>query len=132
MATDTFRAGVTYGDWTGTASADNLDQQDLHDLLVAKKLMNREKEFLIGASLYVGENNVGAVQAPFISAIITTGSDYDTVKASIGSQRRPIQTRRVDLELTLEQFIGLFKRFHVVLTKQGLHLEDQEYEWQED
>jgi len=71
MPTDTFRAGVQYGDWTGTAAADNADQNDLHNLLVAKKAFDRDTEFLLGASLWIGENHGGKVQAPYISAFIT-------------------------------------------------------------
>lgn len=117
MPTDTFRASVQYGDWTGTVAADNADQNDLRDLLAAKNLFDREKEFLLGASLWIGENHGGKVQAPYVSAIITPlDNTYDNLDTKLGALRGPIPVRRVEIELTLEEFIGLFKRFAIVLT----------------
>jgi hypothetical protein len=133
MPTDTFRAGVTYGDWTGTAAADNADQNDLRDLLAAKKVFDREKEFLLGASLWIGENHGGKVQAPFVSAIITPlDNAYDNLELKLEALQGPIPVRRVEVELTLDEFVGLFKRFAVVLTTRGLDLEDREYEWDQN
>jgi hypothetical protein len=43
----------------------------------------------------------------------------------------PIRVRRVDVELTLEEFFSLFKRFNVVLSRRGLSLIDREYQWDE-
>jgi hypothetical protein len=81
MPTDTFRAGVQYGDWTGTSAADNADQNDLHMLLTAKKLLDPDKEFLLGSSLWIRENHGGKVQAPYVSATVTTlDNAYDTLK----------------------------------------------------
>lgn len=45
MTTDTFEASVTYGDWTGTAAADNADFVDLAKLLEDKKVYDFRKEF---------------------------------------------------------------------------------------
>jgi hypothetical protein len=132
MATGYFRAFVQHGDWTGTVSADNLDNGDLRDLLVAKKLMDPEEEFLIGVSLRIGENYPGKVWPPSVSAIIADGKNFDEVTAWLETQRDPIPTRNVDWELTLEQFMGLFKRFAVVLTRKGIPLQDREYEYQEE
>jgi hypothetical protein len=130
MPTDTFRASVQYGDWTGTAAADNADQRDLSDFLATKKIFDRDKEFLIAASLWIGENHGGKIQSPCVTAIITLlDSTYDNVSKKLKAVQGPIPVRRVDVELSLEEFIGLFKRFAVVLTRRGLDLEDREYEW---
>jgi hypothetical protein len=130
MATDTFHAGVQYGDWTGTAAADNADKNDLSDLLAAKKVFDREKEFLLGASLWIGENHGGKVQSPHITAIITSlDNTYDDLLPKLEAVNGPIPVRRIDVELSLEEFIGLFKRFAAVLTRRGLGLEGREYEW---
>jgi hypothetical protein len=131
MATDTFRAAVQYGDWEGTASADNADQQDLRNLLINKKLIDGDQEFLIGATLWIGENHGGKVQAPFLRAILVKGREFDRIKPQLEAQRDPIPVRSVDLELTLVEFLGLFKRFSVVLTNRGLGLTNREYQWDE-
>jgi hypothetical protein len=130
MPTDTFRAGVQYGDWTGTAAADNADKNDLSDLLAAKKVFDRKKEFLLGASLWIGENHGGKVQPPHIAAIITPlDNTYDDLLPKLKAVNGPIPVRRIDVEISLDEFIGLFKRFAVVLTTHGLGLEGREYEW---
>jgi hypothetical protein len=133
MPTDTFRAGVQYNDWTGTAAADNDGDHDLHQLLKSKKLIDTDKEFLLGASLRVGENHGGKIQPPYVSAIITPlDNAYDNLEAKLKATKGPIPARRVEIELTLEEFVGLFKRFAVVLTTRGLDLDDREYEWEDD
>lgn len=132
MPRDTFRAHVQYGDWTGTASADNDDQRDLYQLLKNRKIFDGDKEFLIGASLWIGENHGGVVKTPYVSAIITPlDNTYDNLEAKLKAIEGPIPARRVDVELTLEEFVGLFKRFAVVLTTRGLDLNDREYEWED-
>jgi hypothetical protein len=130
MPTDTFRAGVQYGDWTGTAAADNADKNDLSELLAAKKVFDREKEFLLGASLWIGENHGGKAQSPHIAAIITSlDNTYDDLLPKLKAVNGPVPVRRIDVELSLDEFIGLFKKFAVMLTRRGLGLEDREYEW---
>jgi hypothetical protein len=81
MATENFRAGVTYGDWEGTVSADDADQRGFRDLLVKKKLLDPNREFLLGASIYVGASYVGKVAPTFVHAVIHEGSSYDDVAA---------------------------------------------------
>jgi len=43
----------------------------------------------------------------------------------------PVPVRVVDVPLTLEKFVALFKRFNVMLTWHGLKLEDREYSTEE-
>lgn len=91
MPTETFRAGVQYGDWTGTASADNDDTKDLYQLLKSKNLLNTEKEFLVGATLWVGENHGGKVQVPYVSAIITPlDNAHDNLNAKLKAHLGPV------------------------------------------
>jgi hypothetical protein len=53
---------------------------------------------------------------------------YDDVPRLLAaSQGGPIPVKRVEVELTLEAFMGLFKRFSVVLTKKGLDLDGRTY-----
>ena len=130
MPTDTFRASVQYNDWKGTAAADNADQNDLHKLLSSKKLIDPDKEFLLGIELWVGENHDGKVEAPTVVAIVTAlDNKYDNLEVQLKALKGPIPVRRVEIKLTLEEFVGLFKRFAVVLTTRGLNLEDREFEW---
>jgi hypothetical protein len=124
---ETFTAGVQYDDWVGTAAADNAHPEDLAKFLEAKELLDRKTEFLVATSIWIGENNNGVVRPPYIDAFIAPRSDFESVAEHLKSEPDPLDLKRVHVELTLEEFIGLFKRFNVVLTKKGLNLNGRAY-----
>lgn len=124
---ESFVAGVQYGDWKGTAAADNADLKDIHELLRSKGAYDYTKEAVIGVRLWIGENHGGHVEAPYVTALIVDAAGYGDVPKLLASQDGPIPVKRVELELTLEEFMGLFKRFSVVLTKSGLDLDGRTY-----
>jgi len=119
-------ASVQYGDWEGSAAADNADKIDLADLLRDRKVLT-EQQFLVGVRVFVGENHDGKVRVPFIEAYAVDKGDFDSVKAALASTPDPLDLKRVKLELTMDEFLGLFKRLEVVLTRTGLALEDREF-----
>ncbi|HYY73070.1 MAG TPA: hypothetical protein VE778_05705 [Candidatus Bathyarchaeia archaeon] len=124
----TFKASVQYGDWEGTAAADNGDQKSLEQYLTDKGLI-KEGEFLVAASLWVGENHDGEIGGVYVHAYIYAGGEeLEKVAAAIERTTGPIPVREVDLELKLEKFVSLFKRFSVMFTWRGLSLEGREYE----
>jgi len=53
-----FKASVQYGDWKGTAAADNADPRGIHELLREKGLISKT-DFLIGVHVYIGEIHGG-------------------------------------------------------------------------
>jgi hypothetical protein len=122
-----FRASVQYNDWRGTAAADNADPLSLHKCLESKGLI-QPGEFLIAASLWMGENHGGRIGSVSVEAFLYAGRDtFDTVKSALDAHVGPIPVRVADLKLTIEEFIGLFKRFDVMLTRKGLSLEGRDY-----
>ena len=124
----TFRASVQYGDWEGTASADASDQTDLHKYLKEKGLLH-DNEFLVAANLWAGENHHGKVDYVSVRAYIYEGrNSLDELKRVFDRLSGPIPVREVVLRLTLEEFIGMFKRFDVSLTWHSLGLTDCKYE----
>ncbi|ASY64646.1 hypothetical protein SJ05684_c32240 [Sinorhizobium sojae CCBAU 05684] len=76
--------------------------------------------------MFVGENLDGNVQTPWIRAVISNGGGYDNVKSQIDNSPALSFLER-DVALSLNEFFGLFKRFSVVLTWQGLNLGGREY-----
>ncbi len=124
--TQRFKASVQYGDWEGTAAADDLDKDDLRDYLRQQNLIS-EKEFLIAVKLRIGENHPGRVMQPSVTAIVYDSVDYDTVAGKLQREPDPLSVREVQLELSLEEFIGMFKRFSVTLSSRGLDLIEREY-----
>ena len=122
----TFKASVQYGDWKGTCAADDADKQSIVDFLRAKELI-AEREFLVGIELYVGENHDLNVKPPTIIGLILNAENYDTAAAALQSARDQINLRRIRIELPLELFLGLFKRFSIAISPRGLDITGREY-----
>jgi hypothetical protein len=114
-----FRASAQYGDWKGTAAADNA-RRDLDDYLTSHGLI-KEKEFLIAVSLFVSQGFVS------IRALAVQGSNLEAVQAELTATEDPIRVREIRVELTTEKFLNLFKIFNVVLIHRGLDLEERQY-----
>jgi len=116
-----FEASTQYGDWKGTVAADVMQRSSLHEWLADKGLIKPD-EFLIAATLY-SEHNYTSVRA----FVFQNGQNFELVKDALATIEGPIPVREVDVKLTTEEFLGLFKRFHVMLTWRGLQLEGREY-----
>ena len=121
-----FKARVQYGDFDGTAAADKADQNNLSDYLHTNGLM-QSNEFLVAAKLWIGENHGGIVKKPTIHALVIDAPDYDgAVKDLLDQDLIPV--RSIELHISLEQFIGFFKRFAVTLTLSGCDLASKDYQ----
>lgn len=126
----TFEASVQYGDWEGTAQADNADKREIHEYLKEKGLM-KASEFLLGIDFFMsGEmGDDRKLDPPIVrcSFLEQRGPDFESVQATLRSIQDPIPVRVRDVELTLADFFRLFKRFNVVLTWRDLSLGGREY-----
>jgi len=121
-----FKASVQYDDWKGTAAADDGDLKSLSSHLRDTGIA-KENEFLVSSSVWVGENHGNRLGSITISAFLLEVPDGANVDAILNSTEGPIPVREVELEMTLEQYIGFFKRFKVSFTAKHLDLEDREY-----
>ncbi|MCR3706748.1 MULTISPECIES: hypothetical protein [Citrobacter freundii complex] len=102
MENDIFKASVQYDDWKGSVAADDIDVGGFDSVLEKKGLKN-EGEILFGIKFYSG------VKFVLIEAIV--GTDEQNL-------------RKVDAEMTLEEFFKNFKRFSITLSRHG-DLEDK-------
>jgi hypothetical protein len=116
---ESFRASTQYGDWEGTAAADDA-HRDLRDYLRDKKLI-RENEFLIAASLFISDGFT------LIQAFLFEGDTFEEVRKGLSGINDPIPVREITVQLTTQEFLALFHRFDVLLTWHGLELEGREY-----
>ena len=124
-----FTASVQYNDFKGTAAADAADgTHDLQHFLKANGLMH-DDEFLIAASMNIGESHAGKMGSAYIQAYLfdAAGNEHDKVKAALDATEDPIQVRQVKIEVTAEQFICFFKRLEVMLTRPSLNLNEREF-----
>jgi hypothetical protein len=121
-----FVASVQYGDWKGTAAADNADRDSIHDLLRGKGFLT-EEEFCVGFEVYIGETHNGKAPEPFLSAFLFDKPSHETVAAEIQKTVGPLTFRRVKLRLSFDEFFALFKRFNLKLSVRGLGVDGREY-----
>jgi hypothetical protein len=119
-----FKASVQYGDWKGTVAADN-DLKGIHDLLQKKGLM-RKTDFLIGIDVWIVENYGGQIQPPYIAALLLEGVDKYKSAESVLLAPDPINAKSVKVKITLDEFIGLFKRFSIAMSPRGLDITNRE------
>jgi len=127
-----FKARVQYMDWEGTAAADASDQLEIHEYLRNKGLL-QDNEFLLAVNIFVGETHHNKIEYVYVAAFIYEGQySYDKLKPILDQSTGPIPVRQVQLALTLEEFVGMFKRFDVMLTWHGLNLTDRTYDVTEE
>jgi hypothetical protein len=126
MTTETFKASVQYGDWTGTAAADRADQNDPERWL-EKQGKKKPGEFLVGIEIWAGENHGKHKDPVSVNFLLAALPDHDTVQGQIRSGK-PLQVRKVQEDMNLVDFFGLFKRFSVAISNHGM-LTDREYEY---
>jgi hypothetical protein len=118
-----FKASTQYGDWEGTSAADE-QPTSIRDYLKKNELME-EHEFLLAVTLYVGEHGYAT---PFVRVFLyDKGKDFESVRDNIKATKGPIPVRSVELKLTTEEFLEMFKRFDVMLTWHGLGLEERDF-----
>ncbi len=120
------KASVQYNDWTGTCAADNAGDRAMLCFLTERGLIN-DTECLVGIELWIGENHAGKVEQPYVTAFVIEGhKDHDDVTKLIG-ETNPIPMKRIDVEISLNEFLSLFKRFDLVLSWSTLKLTGREY-----
>lgn len=119
MTTETFQAGVQYGDFKGTAQADSHDRLDFRAHLEQTGLI-KEGESLVGIEAWSGEVTAQPSDKPLqITVFLAERRGYDNIKAAVDTGK-PLQVRRVKLEMPPAEFLGFFKRFSISLSSHGL------------
>lgn len=122
----TFIASVQYSDWKGTAAADNADRNDIRKLLRERGVLS-DDEFLVGIELWLGEMHGDKVKPPSVGALIIDAENFEAAERILDETDDPLPVKRVDLELSMEEFLLLFKRFAVSLSWRGLDLTGRDY-----
>jgi hypothetical protein len=126
-----FEAGTQYGDWKGTAAADGFNglPDRFDELFEATGEVDPEREIMIGFAFYYSEGMFFCC-GHFHPVPENNGRGYyPSLNAKFqNDQINPIKVKKVNVELTLEEFFKYFKRFHVVLLNGTLDINDREYE----
>ncbi len=119
---ETLKAGTQYGDFEGTAAADDGNDPGVVSFLADKGVIG-PNDYLAGFDINGGESASGLT----IRALIAEANSFDTFKAALDAGSS-LSLRRVDVDLTIDEFVELFKRFNIVVTRSGLNLAGRDYD----
>lgn len=119
MAREKFHASVQYNDLTGSTAADNHDMHAMSDYLQEKGLIE-DGEMVIGIEMWSGEVHAKTQDEPVsVTAVVTTpGGEFETIDAALKAGK--LRVRKVEFEMALNEFFGLFKRFKIAISGHGL------------
>ncbi len=123
---NTFGASVQYNDWKGTVAADDANKDDIHKLLRDRGEIS-DGEFLLGVELWLGEMHGGKLQRPFVKALIIDAENYEAAEQNFYATEDPLPLKVIEMDLSMDEFLLLFKRFAVSISWQGLDLTGREY-----
>lgn len=115
-----FKTQIRYRDWIGTAVADENAPYSVEAYLRSKGAIE-DSEFLIAVTVNVIEKFTN------VTAFVFRGPEVESVKEALTAAKGPIPVRRVLVQLTLEEFVDLFKSFDVMLTWHGFKIEGRPY-----
>ena len=127
MSMTSFKAGTQYGDWKGTAAADEHGADSSFEELFEATGKVKENEVLIAFEFYAGEGTF------FLAGYFHPKSDSNpdgwgpSLNDDFNSNADPIKVKQVRVELTLEKFFRYFKRFNVVLIARSLNISGRDY-----
>jgi|SRR5882762_2656277 len=129
--TEWLKAGVQYGDWHGTAAADDSDPMAVSvDRYLEKKKLIKPGEYLLAVQLSTHSDHNKPDDEPYIRAYLLDGAgDFEKAKARLDELEaagEPIPVREVEINVPLGEFVSWFKRFTVMLTARDLPLTDRE------
>jgi hypothetical protein len=119
MTTKPFRASTQYNDWRGTASADRGDVTDLGDWLKARNLFP-DDQYLVGFDVYSRDDDVKAGLPVRATALFAVQGRHDSTEDMVHTTQGPVPVSRVDFEIDIAEFFGLFKRFSIALSRGGM------------
>jgi hypothetical protein len=134
MSMASFRAGTQYGDWDGAAAADEYgDNRSFDELFEATGKVDKDKDLLIGFEFYAGEGSF------FLTGYFHPKPKSDSTKLGwipslneeFSRTSRPIRVRKVDVEVTRDEFFKYFKRFNVVMVHRGFDIIGRDFEIEE-
>ena len=109
---ENFVANVQYDDWTGTVAADNYgSSSEIKDWLKQEGKIDGD-ESVCGIELTILEGHL------YLSAYIFKREQGRTF-AEIRENSDPISLTKLDLHLSLEDFLHKFKRFRINMSSGG-------------
>lgn len=118
------RASAQFHDYTGDAVADQNDNiASISSYLNDRGLIGREED-VIAIDFYAGTED-----RFMVNAIVVAAKGKDDISAWLNDKADPLPARKVSMDVSIEEFFSLFKRFNIVIAPKGLdvlgrHIQD--------
>lgn len=129
MSQENFHASVQYGDEKGTAVADRHDRRGMQEFLIEQGMINAD-EGIAGIEIWSGEVHDQTKNRPIsVTVYVSAHRGFDSLTDEVRAGA-PIQVRRIKLEMALNEFFSLFKRFSITISPGGI-LERKEIRFDE-
>ncbi|WP_228649827.1 hypothetical protein, partial [Microtetraspora sp. AC03309] len=77
--------------------------------------------------LWVGENHRNKLGRVSLSAFVINGAGFDNVASAIASAGASLKLKKIDVDISLEEFVCFFKRFAVSLSDPRFQLEGRSF-----
>lgn len=115
------RASVQHNDWKGSVAADDADGHNLRNWLQVKDLLSANE-----ALVAITFSSSSLVDADYISAkaLVADLADFDAVADQLQTEQR-LNLKERSVDVPLSEFFCMFKRFEIVLTPEGVDLDDR-------
>lgn len=110
--------------WKGTVAADESDRRSVQQFFRERGDI-RECDHVVRITISEQASSRGR---PWVRVVVTDRTEYTEVAAQL-LQPRSAKFIDIEIELTLEEFFRLFKRFNMVIDVPGLNLDGGEYEF---
>ena len=119
-----FEASVQYNDMEGGVKADQDDHQTAADYLKKNKKIPTDN-FVLGIQIYSSVHNVreNTLTVKFMHSDVV---GYDNIQDKMRVEGNAFSLNEVEIEMPYNEFFGLFKRFSLTLSPNGL-LEGKSY-----
>jgi hypothetical protein len=119
-----FEAGVQYKDLDGAVQADQDDNQNATDYLREHHNIP-EDSFVLGIQVYSSVHNVreNTLTVRFLHSNV---GGYDNIQEKMKTEGDTLDLNEVEIDMSYNAFFGLFKRFSLTLSSNGL-LEGKSY-----
>lgn len=113
-----FKASVQYNDLKGSAAADRADMTNAAKWLKDNGHIN--DEFVIGISMWAGENHGMHEDPVSVKFLVTELNGYENIPEMLQASGEPIQVKEVRVDMNIADFFALFKRLEITLSNGGL------------
>ncbi len=81
----------------------------------------------MGVELWLGEMHGDELKRPSVRALVVDAENYEAAEQKLDTTMDSLPVKMIEMDLSMEEFLLLFKRFAVSMSWQGLDLTGREY-----